>query len=772
MTRRQYFAFLLAVPAFGQLFQPVGSVPFGSNGYYAIADFNLDGRLDFARASVNSHLTLSLGSPDGTFAGVSSDTAIEAPAGLVQGDFDNDGRPDVAVFSAGLFTEPSVRVYLASTSLTFTSKPFLLLNDLVRASATGDFDADGNLDIAIVTTTPSGTSLLSVLKGNGKGELAPPFLSAPVTLPVPSGTIAGDLQVADFNRDKKLDLVMTVTNTTGVGLAVATGDGRGSFTVVANLGSQPPLTNPSSHLALADFNGDQNMDVVMFGYQKDRVTVWLNSGGTLIPQTSTSVNLGTGPYGIAAADFDLDGRMDWAVTRQISLGAPELFVGLGNGTTLVTIAPGSPFPYGGPTPLLATGDFNGDRRQDLLVLEGDSQAFRILLNIVSRPPTLSAQEIHFPEPGDFGLTGGPFTPTVTASSGLPVTLAGVTNAVCTVSKGVITFVTTGVCTVIAIQRGDQTYSPAPIVQRTFNISRNTQTITFAALPDRALDSLPFPVSATSSSGLTVSFAASPASVCTLSGTTVALVAVGQCTVTASQAGNATFPAATPVTRTFTVTPVVILGPRVESIANAASYAAGTLAPASYGALFGLRLSNAVIRLRDSAGATHTLEQTFSGETQINFIVPGNAARGEGAVTATTPNGASEFPVTIAATAPGLFSSNGTGQGLAAAQALIVNNDRTITTLTVADGPIPVRGGTEIYLVLYGTGIRGRAPNSTVFVSVAGTPVEVLYAGPQGTFPALDQINVKVPLSVGGFGAVDIRLIVDGLQSNIVKANFQ
>jgi uncharacterized protein (TIGR03437 family) len=83
----------------------------------------------------------------------------------------------------------------------------------------------------------------------------------------------------------------------------------------------------------------------------------------------------------------------------------------------------------------------------------------------------------------------------------------------------------------------------------------------------------------------------------------------------------------------------------------------------------------------------------------------------------------------------------------------------------------VRAGTEIYLVLYGTGIRAHTA-AGVFATVAGFPVDVLYAGPQGTYPALDQINVRVPLTVAGLGTVDIRLIVDGVPANVVTARFQ
>jgi uncharacterized protein (TIGR03437 family) len=144
--------------------------------------------------------------------------------------------------------------------------------------------------------------------------------------------------------------------------------------------------------------------------------------------------------------------------------------------------------------------------------------------------------------------------------------------------------------------------------------------------------------------------------------------------------------------------------------------------------------------------------------------------GQAAVTVTTATGASEFPVTITPTAPGLFSATGSGQGLAAAQALIVNADKSITTLTVGDGPIPVRAGTEIYLVLYGTGIRAHGPD--VSALIAGRNVELLYAGPQGAFPGLDQVNLRVPLSVAGLGNVEIRLTVDGVAVNAVTATFQ
>jgi len=82
--------------------------------------------------------------------------------------------------------------------------------------------------------------------------------------------------------------------------------------------------------------------------------------------------------------------------------------------------------------------------------------------------------------------------------------------------------------------------------------QTSQTITFGALSDLALGSAPFTLAATSSSGLTVSFASTTTSVCTVSGTTATLVAAGTCTIQATQAGNATYAAAAPVSQSFLV----------------------------------------------------------------------------------------------------------------------------------------------------------------------------------------------------------------------------
>lgn len=146
----------------------------------------------------------------------------------------------------------------------------------------------------------------------------------------------------------------------------------------------------------------------------------------------------------------------------------------------------------------------------------------------------------------------PFTVTATASSRLVVAFASTTTAVCTVSANTVTIVGGGTCTIQASQAGNANYNAAPNVNQSFTVAKAAQTITFAALVGKTFGDPPFTISGTASSGLAVSFSSTTSAVCTVSGTTVTMIAGGNCTVRASQAGNGNYLAAANVDRTFVV----------------------------------------------------------------------------------------------------------------------------------------------------------------------------------------------------------------------------
>ncbi len=173
----------------------------------------------------------------------------------------------------------------------------------------------------------------------------------------------------------------------------------------------------------------------------------------------------------------------------------------------------------------------------------------------------TAQTITFAAPAPVNQNAANFSLAATASSTLPVTFTSSTPSVCTVtSGGTVTMVSFGTCTITAAQSGGvsggTSYAAAPSVIQSFT-SRSLQTITFSALSDKDPTAADFAVSATTTSGLPITYSTTSTGVCSVtSAGTVSILGAGTCTISASQAGGLsggiTYAAATAVSQTFTV----------------------------------------------------------------------------------------------------------------------------------------------------------------------------------------------------------------------------
>src|SRR5262249_19523451 len=141
-----------------------------------------------------------------------------------------------------------------------------------------------------------------------------------------------------------------------------------------------------------------------------------------------------------------------------------------------------------------------------------------------------------------------FSVGATASSTLTVSFIASGN--CTVSGATVHITGAGSCTITAQQAGDANYNPAADVPQLFSIAKGTQTITFGVLAGKTFGDPDFDVSATASSSLAVSFAASGN--CTVGGATVHVTGAGSCTITASQGGNENYNAAADVPQIFAI----------------------------------------------------------------------------------------------------------------------------------------------------------------------------------------------------------------------------
>jgi uncharacterized protein (TIGR03437 family) len=178
---------------------------------------------------------------------------------------------------------------------------------------------------------------------------------------------------------------------------------------------------------------------------------------------------------------------------------------------------------------------------------------------------------------------------------------------------------------------------------------------------------------------------------------------------------------------------------------------------------------------------------YVSPTQINFLIPGATRPGPAGVTVRIDSKiVASGTIFIEPVAPGLFTANASGQGVPAAVALRIksNGAQQYEAVAIFDQAqnkfiaLPLDLGPngpnadQVYLVLFGTGVRGRSGLDKVNATIGGTAAAVLFAGPQGNLVGLDQINVAIPRSLAGRGAVDVVLTVDGKTSNIVLVNIK
>ena len=168
-----------------------------------------------------------------------------------------------------------------------------------------------------------------------------------------------------------------------------------------------------------------------------------------------------------------------------------------------------------------------------------TQTFNI--NKIPQTISFSVDDHTYGDP-DFSISG-------TATSGLTVSFS-VISGNCTVTDTTVHITGAGNCTVEANQAGDANYAAAPPVDRTFNIHQADQTITFDPIADHTMGDPDFDVSATASSGLAVSFAASGD--CTVTGSTIHITGAGSCTITASQPGDSNYNPASDVVQSFNI----------------------------------------------------------------------------------------------------------------------------------------------------------------------------------------------------------------------------
>ena len=197
-----------------------------------------------------------------------------------------------------------------------------------------------------------------------------------------------------------------------------------------------------------------------------------------------------------------------------------------------------------------------------------------------------------------------------------------------------------------------------------------------------------------------------------------------------------------------------------------------------------KLADVELTVTDSIDSSHVAPLFYAGPGQINYLIPPETAAGAADV-AVTRNGllVARGTLNINAVSPGIFTANADGAGAPAAYVEFYLQDGSYSSQFVfqcPEGagscvPLPVNvepAQGQVFLTLFGTGFRGRSSLDAVTATIGGASAEVLYAGPQGDYAGLDQINIRLDPSLAGSGSQPLVMSVDGVQSNEILLAFE
>lgn len=375
-------------------------------GAVAVGDFNNDGKLDVAVGN-GSVIDVYLGKGDGTFLKPIQSNVNIPPGFMVVGDFNNDGKLDLLVSSFGSQNGTSVTVLLGDGAGKLKQGATYGVADGGGFMAVGDLNRDGNLDFVISAERGGEGYFTASFLGNGHGTFVKKGETDGFGVPA----------LADFNGDGKLDLAVPDGASYGQ-VDVCMGNGDGTFQTSAcsfyeSVGSITSIT-------AADLRGNGIPDLVTDGF-----SVLLNNGDGTFSQ-GTNVQLEDGAYTlIGLGDFNGDGKLDVVVLSDNSdTGAQILALLLGRGDATFQ----SPIEIQGGTWNgmigLGVGDFDGTGQLGLVAASANGA-----LLFLQSPASLSPSSLAFGNE-NVGTRSKPQTDTLTniGSSSLAIEKIGITGA--------------------------------------------------------------------------------------------------------------------------------------------------------------------------------------------------------------------------------------------------------------------------------------------------------------------------------------------------------
>ncbi|CAF4471177.1 unnamed protein product [Rotaria socialis] len=332
----------------------------------AIGDINNDNRSDIiiANSGVDS-IGILFGYDYATFESYQncSDNNTLRPEGIITADFNNDGYLDIAVT---LFQSNSISILLGYGNGSFELMKTIStgLNSQPYTLTAYDFNKDGSLDIAVVN---SGTQEILILRGYGNGT----FLNA-TRYPTENVSSLTSIISADINNDNHVDMI--VSNYYMDSIDILFGCGNFTFDSIATYSIGSPAAPQS--VAVADFDNDSQLDIVVANHGANTVTVFLGYvKGNFTSQISYSTGVQSWPSCVIVGDFNRDNQLDIAISN-FNINNVGILLGYGNGSfsNVTTYSTGD----GSAPHFIGAGDFNNDSILDIAVVNNGNNGFVVL----------------------------------------------------------------------------------------------------------------------------------------------------------------------------------------------------------------------------------------------------------------------------------------------------------------------------------------------------------------------------------------------------------
>ena len=690
-----------------------------------VADFNGDGNADLATLS-----SVLLGNGDGTLQAPIAHPVEVNPVALVVRDFDENGKPDIAITGAS-----GLQVFLGKGDGTFANPAIYTGGPgFAGALAAADFNGDGHEDLIVGISSGQPAQLYL---GVGDGTFRP-------ALNVMTGVdYAAAIGAADFNGDGRPDIVVVGSSSPGqvsAKLNVLLGKGDGTFQapstyiVTANNAGASPST-----VVTSDLNGDGNTDLLVFGPAVDRVSVLLGRGdGTFRNPAEYLLGPRASGSSISVSDFDGDGFLDLVLADA--------------GNSLVTILPGNgdgsfrppvSYPAGSNSNFfqLAAGDFNGDGRMDIATA---TSAGRV--NVLLGSPIA----------GNNQLTVSPAAINVTSSFGSAVTTQTVTLSYQTTTSSAPAFTSA-----VNIQNFLNWISASPASGTMTLVSHDGSLYTYTAQVT-----------------ITLNPASSPNGFVYLASVNLAANGATATVPVIMNLGN--------VPQTTGITNAASAGQAPPAVVAAGSYLTiyGTGLSGS-----GEALASAVplpVKLNGTSATLGGIPMPllYASNGQVNGLVPQALGPNNSyPLVISTGNGTTApVMVMVKELQPGIYTADnsGSGPGIVAnalsGQLIDVNHPAhvgdNLTIYCTGLGPVQGPNGES------GPADGAAAPTNFIFrtassvtANLGGLSAPVLFSGLAPGFVALYQVNIQVPPGIASSGALPLVVTAsDSLTGATARSN--